>query len=105
LCVWFPNISCEQYCSFFGEKHLNETIKLDYFAVSLPDLLIWEDDLTFRNKIHCHYMIGLGNFGLGKIANAKTHLPDASKMYVNYQGVHVHLSMINEHKESSQLSK
>ncbi|MDP4278243.1 MAG: DUF5107 domain-containing protein, partial [Bacteroidota bacterium] len=27
----------------FGEKHMNETIKLDYFAVSLPDLLIWED--------------------------------------------------------------
>ncbi|MDR7371456.1 DUF5107 domain-containing protein [Flavobacterium aquidurense] len=80
----------------FGEKHLNEVIKLDYFAVSLPDLLIWEDDLTFRNKIHCHYMLGLGHYGLGNIAKAKQHLEEASKMDVNHQGVQVHLIMINE---------
>jgi tetratricopeptide (TPR) repeat protein len=77
----------------FGEKHLNETIKLDYFAVSLPDLLIWEDDLTFRNKIHCHYMLGLGLYGMGKIAKANTHLLEAAKMDVNHQGVQVHLSI------------
>lgn len=80
----------------FGEKHLNETIKLDYFAVSLPDLLIWEDDLTFRNKIHCHYMLGLGNYGLGEIVKAKTHLNEAVAMDANHQGVQVHLAMINE---------
>jgi tetratricopeptide (TPR) repeat protein len=74
----------------FGEKHLDDTIKLDYFAVSLPDLLIWEDDLTFRNKIHCHYMLGLGNCGLGKISKAKIHLLEAAKMDVNHQGVQVH---------------
>ena len=79
----------------FGEKHLDDTIKLDYFAVSLPDLLIWEDDLTFRNKIHCHYMLGLGNLGLGEIAKAKKHLLEAAKMDVNHQGVQVHLPMIN----------
>ncbi|AOW09942.1 DUF5107 domain-containing protein [Flavobacterium gilvum] len=79
----------------FGEKHLDETIKLDYFAVSLPDLLIWDDDLTFRNKIHCHYMIGLGNYGLGDTAKAKKHLLEAAKMDVNHQGVQVHLAMLN----------
>jgi len=80
----------------FGEKHLDETIKLDYFAVSLPDLMIWEDDLTFRNKIHCHYMLGLGYYGLGDIVKAKEHLKEASKMDINHQGVQVHLAMINE---------
>lgn len=78
----------------FGEKHLDDTIKLDYFAVSLPDLLIWEDDLTFRNKIHCHYMLGLGYFGLGEFAKAETHLLEAAKMDVNHQGVQVHLATI-----------
>jgi tetratricopeptide (TPR) repeat protein len=77
----------------FGEKHLNDTIKLDYFAVSLPDLLIWEDNLTFRNQIHCHYMLGLGYYGLSEIAKAKTHLLEAARMYVNHQGVQVHLAM------------
>ena len=34
----------------YGEKHLFDKIKMDYFAVSLPDLLIWEDDLTIRKR-------------------------------------------------------
>ena len=84
------NIRFDKLISF-GEKHLDESIKLDYFAVSLPDLLIWEDDLTFRNKIHCHYMLGLGYFGLGEFATAKKHLQEAVKMDVNHQGVQVHL--------------
>ena len=78
----------------FGKKHLDDIIKLDYFAVSLPDLLIWEDDLTFRNKIHCHYMLGLGYIGLGELATAKKHLLEAAKMDVNHQGVQVHLARI-----------
>ena len=78
----------------FGEKHLDDTIKLDYFAVSLPDLLIWEDDLTFRNKIHCHYMLGLGFLGMGDSEKAKSHLVQAALMDVNHQGVQVHLSIL-----------
>jgi very-short-patch-repair endonuclease/tetratricopeptide (TPR) repeat protein len=75
----------------FGEKHLNEQIKLDYFAVSLPDLLIWDDDLTYRNKIHCYYMLGLGYLGLGQTEKANSYLQKAAEMDVNHQGVQVHL--------------
>ena len=87
----------------FGEKHLDETIKLDYFAVSLPDLLIWDDDLTFRNKIHCHYMIGLGNYGMGNISKAKTHLLEAARMDLNHQGVQTHLAMVNSLEHTSSI--
>jgi tetratricopeptide (TPR) repeat protein len=79
----------------YGKKHLDETIKLDYFAVSLPDLLIWDDNLTFRNKIHCTYMLGLGELGLGNIEAAKTLLHQAAEMDVNHQGVQIHLAMAN----------
>ena len=48
-----------------GKKHLFDDCHIDYFAVSLPDLAIWEDDLNIRNQIHCHYVMGLGNLGLG----------------------------------------
>jgi tetratricopeptide (TPR) repeat protein len=75
----------------FGEKHIDKQIKLDYFAVSLPDLLIWDDDLTFRNKIHCHYMLGLGYLGYGNVEKANFHLQKAAEMDVNHQGVQVHL--------------
>ncbi len=77
----------------YGNNHLNDTIEMDYFAVSLPDLLIWEDDLTLRNKIHCHYMLGLGYLGRGEKVRAKAHLEEAYKMDINHQGVQVHLEM------------
>ena len=37
----------------YGLAHISDNVKIDYFAVSLPDLLIWEDDLNKRNIIHC----------------------------------------------------
>jgi len=77
----------------FGNTHLDESIKLDYFAVSLPDLLIWEDDLTFRNKIHCSYMLGLGYLGSGEIEKAKKYFSQAFEMDINHQGVLIHLKM------------
>lgn len=80
----------------YGESHLNDTIKMDYFAVSLPDLLIWEDDLTFRNKIHCLYLQGLGYLGMGDTDQAKTFLSSAAEMDVNHQGVQAHLAMVYE---------
>jgi len=47
----------------FGNAHLNDEFKLDYFAVSLPDLQIWEDDLTKRNRQNCMNLIRLGEIG------------------------------------------
>ena len=77
----------------FGNEHLEDQIKLDYFAVSLPDLLIWDDDLTFRNKIHCHYMLGLGYLGRGEQGKAQNHLTIAAGLDINHQGVQVHQKM------------
>ncbi|QIL42636.1 DUF5107 domain-containing protein [Pedobacter sp. HDW13] len=48
----------------YGKSHVNDHIKLDYFAVSLPDLMIFDDDLNKRNKVHCLYMTALGYAGL-----------------------------------------
>ena len=87
----------------FGTKHMDEVIKLDYFAVSLPDLLIWEDDLTYRNVIHCHYMIGLGKYGLGDDEKGETHLYEAAKMDINHQGVQVHIALYNTANKATQL--
>jgi len=77
----------------YGEKHLNDTIKIDYFAVSLPDLLIWEDDLDRRNTIHCNYLMGLGHLGLGNITQAVGYLQKALDMDINHFGAQVHLDM------------
>ena len=51
-----------------GKQHLFDDCKIDYFAVSLPDLAIWEGDLNKQNKMHCYYVMGLGYLGLGDTA-------------------------------------
>lgn len=57
-----------------GRQHLFDTCRIDYFAVSMPDLAIWEEDLDVRNRIHCCYVMGLGYFGLGDRVNARKYL-------------------------------
>ena len=54
----------------FGEKHLFDKFKMDYFAVSLPDLQIWEEDMDKKNKIHCYYLMALGHLGLDDLQKA-----------------------------------
>ena len=78
----------------YGKEHSNDEVKMDYFAVSLPDLLIWEDDLTHRNKIHCLYLQGLGYLGKQEFEKAKEMLTKASELDINHQGVQVHLNML-----------
>lgn len=80
----------------YGEKHLFDTFKMDYFAVSLPDLQIWEDDMDKKNLIHCNYLMGLGHLGLGNTDKAKTYFEIAAGMDNNHQGVQVHKKMINQ---------
>lgn len=77
----------------YAEKHLFDDVKIDYFAVSLPDFLVFEDDLNKRNRIHCLYMMGLGLLGLGRTAQAKERLNEALGLETNHQGARIHLAM------------
>ncbi|MDO7172534.1 DUF5107 domain-containing protein [Mariniflexile sp. AS56] len=47
----------------FGKVHLDDTVSVDYFAVSLPDLMVWEENLNQKNDAHCYYMMALGYKG------------------------------------------
>jgi len=61
----------------YGERHGRDMVSIDYFAVSLPDFLIFEDDLSRRNAIFCAYLTGLGRLGLsaaGEAAEARALL-------------------------------
>ncbi len=49
----------------YGEKHYFDHVTIDYFAVSLPDLKVFADDLDARNRIHCRKLIAMGLYGLG----------------------------------------
>jgi tetratricopeptide (TPR) repeat protein len=77
----------------YGKEHLNDNVKIDYFAVSLPDLLIFEDDLNARNRIHCHYMIGLGYLGLSELEKAKNEFTQALQVDGMHFGCKTHLKL------------
>ena len=49
----------------YGETHIKNQYEIDYFAVSVPDFTIFDDDLELINKIHCNFLLGLGNLGMG----------------------------------------
>jgi len=55
----------------YGKAHQNDHVQIDYFAVSLPNLLIFEDDMDLRNRTHCLFMQGLGYLGLKRGEEAK----------------------------------
>ena len=70
----------------YGEQHIYDNITMDYFAVSLPDLLVWNGDLTQANRIHCNYMLALGYYGLGNSEKARRYLNEVLKMDTNHLG-------------------
>ena len=77
----------------FGESHLDDAIAIDYFAVSLPDMLVFDQDINRRNRIHCTYLIGLGWLGLGDESKALHYLQEVQKMDMNHQGAAIYLQM------------
>ncbi|WNR42684.1 DUF5107 domain-containing protein [Paenibacillus roseipurpureus] len=77
----------------YAEKHLFDDVKFDYFAVSLPDFLVFEDNLNVRNEVHCRYMMGLGHLGLGSVKLAKEQFEQALRMEANHTGARIHLAI------------
>ncbi len=80
----------------YGQQHLLDDVKLDYFAVSLPALLIFEDDLSRRNALHCRYFMGLGYLGLGQLPEAEAAFADVLRQDSRHAGAHTHLQLARQ---------
>lgn len=79
----------------YGKQHLFDHVTMDYFAVSLPDLLIWDGNLDQQNRIHCLYMLALGYYGLGDMAHAERYLADVEREDINHFGAQTLRSLMN----------
>jgi len=79
----------------FADQHFNDQIRIDYFAVSLPDLLVFDTDLNEKNKNHCRYLKGLGELGLKKYTASADYLKEALYRDASHAGAIIHLAMIN----------
>ena len=68
---------------------------MDFFAVSLPDLLIWEDSLDLKNEIHCKYMLALGYYGMGDKEKALKYLAEVEALDNNHLGARQFRTLID----------
>lgn len=85
----------------FGGEHKDDDVRIDYFAVSLPDLLVFEDDLKKRNQIHCQYITGLGLLGNREFDPAEKSFLEVLSEECSHTGAAVHLLLLKELKKTS----
>lgn len=76
----------------FAAREIDKPVKIEYFAVSLPDLLIWEEDLQRRNTINCYYLAALGHLGKGETDLANEYFNKVLNLDINHQGAITHRS-------------
>ena len=81
----------------YGKQHVFEKQVMDYFAVSLPDLLIWDDSLDVKNEIHCKYMLALGYYGMGELSKSQRYLEEVEALDNNHQGIQQFRSLLTSH--------
>jgi tetratricopeptide (TPR) repeat protein len=79
----------------YAQAHANKVVEIDYFAVSLPDLQIWNQDLSELNTTNCLFIHALGNWGLGKNQEAILQLEQAFNRDKNNQHIQSHLNFIH----------
>ncbi len=78
----------------YGERHLEDEGKIEYFAVSLPDFLIFDEDYTAKNRAHCNYLMALGNMGLGNVKKASEFLSAALSIEPSHQMCRVYSELL-----------
>ena len=71
----------------YGLEHMYDKQHIDYFAVSLPDFLIFETDLDRKNRADCNYLIALGYIGLGENEKAEKYISLGLNEIASHQGL------------------
>lgn len=91
-----PSKSRFQKLISYGEAHIYDEVKMDYFAVSYPDLQIFDEDLTKKNQAHCYYLMGLGNLGLKNTEKAACYFEETLKLDPHHLNARIYLRDVEE---------
>ncbi len=78
----------------FGERHIFDSFEHDYFAVSLPELDIFPEDMQLKNELYCEYLISLSMIGLKSYDEAEKKLKLICDKQPHHQGALQHLSFL-----------
>lgn len=81
----------------YADEHMNDHVRIDYFAVSLPDFLVFDENLNKKNKVHCLFMKALGCLGKGESEQAADCFERAYGLEKYHFGLNSYLALfINE---------
>ena len=78
----------------YGEIHIFDEVSIEYFAVSLPNLQIFEEDLTVANRAHCEYLIALGSCGLKNTKRAEASFDNVLAIDNAHLGAAIHRQLL-----------
>jgi tetratricopeptide (TPR) repeat protein len=81
----------------FGREHLDDKIEIDFFAVSLPEFMVFDDDLNRRNQINCRYLLALGLLGLGRRSEAQSQFAQVLRLDPAHLGAKLHQHFHRDH--------
>lgn len=79
----------------FGERHIFDKVEHDYFAVSLPETVVFKDDMQANHEIYCEYVIGLGYLGKKDYKKANEIFTDILAKRPDYIGAQRHKNFID----------
>ena len=74
----------------YGEKHIFDEVGYDFFAVSLPEIEVYADDIALRSQQYCRYLRALGHKGVGETEKVNVLLDEVLKLQPEHQGALEH---------------
>ena len=78
----------------FASRQLDAVVRIDYFATSLPNFLLFDDDLQKRNRTECLFLRGLAKLGLRRIEESTADFREALTLDVNHMWARAELERI-----------
>jgi tetratricopeptide (TPR) repeat protein len=78
----------------FASRQLDAEVRIDYFATSLPNFLLFDDDLQKRNRTECFFLRGLAKLGLRRIEESAADFRQALTLDANHMWAQAELERI-----------
>lgn len=77
-------MTCLKDMRAFAKEQVDKEAKIDYFATSLPNLLLFEDDLQKRNRVDSLFLLALAELGSRNAKAAKDILHQVLSLDCNH---------------------
>lgn len=68
----------------FGRRQMETEPKVDYFATSLPNMLLFKDDLVLRSRLDAQVLVAMAEHGLGDTQKAISLLESVTQEDANH---------------------